>query len=58
MVWYNFYQGVEEFDAAALGQWAEAGGGALLWGLTIRSLGKKSQMLLFRQASHESTTLV
>ena len=46
----NRHQGVEEFDAASLGQWAEVEGGGLLWGLSIRSPGAKSQMLLFRQA--------
>ena len=37
-----------EFDAVSGGQWADLGGGAQLWSLTIRSPGALSQMVLFR----------
>ena len=41
-------QDVGEFDAVSGGQWADLGGGAQLWSLTIRSPGAQSQMVLFR----------
>lgn len=47
----GLYQAVGEFSAAPIGDWAKAAGGAWLWGLSIRSPGAKSQMLLFRQAT-------
>ena len=39
-----------EFDAASLGEWAQAGKEKWLWSLTIKSPGAMSQMILFRHA--------